>query len=241
MATTTGSSASGPTKKADPAALALTRAKEDARARGGRSRRRIAQLAPKRHPANGAPVLFRQVIVELSTRTASWPGPGFTVAVVWNERFADIARHVSVTGVDRRTLFVTADSTAWATQLRLIAPMLLSRLNEALQPTGIGPLHALHVTGPSAEQEVRFHPKSANRPAPAQHAEEPVVSGYPLRMPLSPPDSVVAGAYTRQLHAVRREEAGPPRGGIPAPSAYVRALVRARTAKARPPALQAGP
>ncbi|MFG3427615.1 DciA family protein [Streptomyces californicus] len=240
MATTKGSSASGPPGEADPAALALRRAREDARARG-RARGRILRQAPKRRPANGAPVLFRQVLVELSMRTANWPSRGFTIAAVWNERFADIARHVSVTRVDRRTLFVTADSTAWATQLRLIAPMLLSRLNEALQPTGIGPLHALHVTGPSAEQEVRFHPEPANRPAPAQHAQEPVVSGFPLRMPLSPPDGVVAGAYTRQLHAVRREEAGPPRGGIPAPSAYVRALVRARTAKARPPALQAGP
>ncbi|RDL05182.1 uncharacterized protein DUF721 [Streptomyces sp. HB202] len=237
MATKTGSSANGPIGEADPAALALRRAKEDARARGGRAGWRTVRLAPKRHPANGAPVLIRQILVELSARTANWPGRGFTVAAVWNERFADIARHVSVTRVGRRTLFVTADSTAWATQLRLIAPMLLSRLNETLQSTGIGPLHDLHVTGPSAEHKLRFHPEPAN-PAPTHHSwETPVASGFPLRKPLSAPDRALADAYTRQLDAVRREEAGTPRGGMPAPSAYVRALVRARTAKTRPPAL----
>lgn len=72
MATTTGSSANGPVGEADPAALALRGAEEDAR--GGRAWRPTARPAPKRHSANGAPVLIRRILGGLFARTASWPG-----------------------------------------------------------------------------------------------------------------------------------------------------------------------
>ncbi|WP_443070759.1 DciA family protein [Streptomyces sp. NBC_01685] len=231
MATISGS----PADQLDLAALALGRAREDARFRGGRARARTTRPA-RRRPTNGAPVLFQQILVELSARTAHWPSSQLAVAALWNERFPDIARHVSVARVDKRAqaLFVIADSTAWATQLRLIAPMLMSRFNEALQHTGLGPLHHLHVTKSSDQYALR-RPEPAGRSTPAHPAQEPPsVLGFPARRPLSAPDPVIVGAYARQLRAVQQEGAIPSREGTPTTSVHARALLRARTQKIRP-------
>lgn len=194
-------------------------------------------------PTNGAPVHFRQVLVELAARTANWPSSQLAVAALWNERFPDIARHVCVARVDRRAraLFVSADSTAWATQLRLIAPMLMTRFNEALRHTGLGPLHHLHVTGPSSEHVFR-RPGPAGRSAPAHPAQSPPsVLGHPAGRPLSAPDPVIVSAYARQLRAVRQEEAGPLQEVALTPSAHARALLRARTQKIRSTRSSAAP
>ncbi len=48
---------------------------------------------------------------------------------------------------EERTLLVRCDSTAWATQLRLLAPRLVARLNEDL---GHGTVKVIKVRGPEA-------------------------------------------------------------------------------------------
>ncbi len=59
----------------------------------------------------------------------------------------EVARHSTVDGYEDAVLHVTTDSTAWATQLRLLAPRLVARLNEEL---GDGAVLRIEVRGPQA-------------------------------------------------------------------------------------------
>ena len=54
---------------------------------------------------------------------------------------------------EERVLTVRCDSTAWATQLRLLAPRLVARLNEDL---GQGTVALLKVRGPQAPGRSRW-------------------------------------------------------------------------------------
>ena len=61
----------------------------------------------------------------------------------------DIAEHVAVERFDAETstLVVRADSTAWATQLKLLVPQLMARL---VHEVGSGVVTSLTVVGPTA-------------------------------------------------------------------------------------------
>jgi predicted nucleic acid-binding Zn ribbon protein len=65
---------------------------------------------------------------------------------------ADIARHATPESFADGRLSVRAGSTAWATQLRLLAPDLVRRLNEVL---GDGTVERIEVRGPQAPSWVR--------------------------------------------------------------------------------------
>ena len=56
-----------------------------------------------------------------------------------------LAAHATPVAFDRGELTVQADSTAWATELRLLAPTLVRRLNDDL---GAGTVRAVTVLGP---------------------------------------------------------------------------------------------
>jgi len=58
----------------------------------------------------------------------------------------DVAAHCRPDGYDDGVLTVQTDSTAWATQVRLLAPQLVRRLNEEL---GDGMVRRVQVRGPS--------------------------------------------------------------------------------------------
>jgi predicted nucleic acid-binding Zn ribbon protein len=60
---------------------------------------------------------------------------------------AQIAEHCRAESYTDGVLTVTADSTAWATQVRLLAPQILHRLSEQL---GAGIVSRLEVRGPQA-------------------------------------------------------------------------------------------
>lgn len=60
---------------------------------------------------------------------------------------ADLAAHSRPESYDDGELVVATDSTAWATQLRLLAPQLLSRLAEELGPNVV---RRVRVLGPAA-------------------------------------------------------------------------------------------
>lgn len=60
---------------------------------------------------------------------------------------AEVAQHCTPESFADGRLVVRTDSTAWATQLRLLAPQLVTRLNEEL---GAGTVVALDVQGPHA-------------------------------------------------------------------------------------------
>ena len=58
----------------------------------------------------------------------------------------DLAAHTRPDSFADGELAVTADSTAWATQVRLLAPMLVRRLNDEL---GDGSVRRVKVRGPA--------------------------------------------------------------------------------------------
>jgi predicted nucleic acid-binding Zn ribbon protein len=60
---------------------------------------------------------------------------------------AEVAAHCEPLSFDKGELVVQADSTAWATQVRLLVPVLLRRLNEDL---GAGTVASVRVLGPGS-------------------------------------------------------------------------------------------
>jgi predicted nucleic acid-binding Zn ribbon protein len=142
---------------------ALTRAKAAARARGlrpGQSATSAAQAARRRAKIAGAsrltgtgpdardPQLFGETIGRIIGER------GWTTEVAvggvmgrWAEIVGDeIAAHVAPETFEAGVLSVRADSTAWATQVRLLTPTLLRRLAEEL---GEGVVERVTVGGPT--------------------------------------------------------------------------------------------
>ena len=146
---------------AEMAAQALARARSDARARGahraaaGRetdSERasRGSSLRKARSPVRARrddPEPLAEAIDDLVAQT------GWTLAVAvgsvlgrWAEIVGpELAAHTVPGGLADGELEVTADSTAWATQLRLLAADLVRRLNAELGP---GTVRHVTVRGP---------------------------------------------------------------------------------------------
>jgi predicted nucleic acid-binding Zn ribbon protein len=142
---------------------ALTRAKAAARARGlrpGQSASSAAQAARRRAKIAGAsrltgagpdardPQLFGETVGRIIGER------GWTTEVAvggvmgrWAEIVGDeIAAHVAPETFEAGVLSVRADSTAWATQVRLLTPTLLRRLAEEL---GEGVVERVTVGGPT--------------------------------------------------------------------------------------------
>lgn len=65
---------------------------------------------------------------------------------------AEVAQHSHVDGYADGIVHVKTDSTAWATQLRMLAPRLVAKLNEEL---GDGSVLRIDVRGPQAPSWVR--------------------------------------------------------------------------------------
>jgi predicted nucleic acid-binding Zn ribbon protein len=155
----------GQPAEADRAALAasaLDRAKSDAAARGSHpapaadsfSKRNFSSASPAAKPRSRRerrddPAPLAAAIDGLITET------GWELAVAAGSVFgrwaqivgADLAAHTSPDGLADGELTVTADSTAWATQLRLLAADLVRRLNAEL---GDGAVRRVKVRGPAA-------------------------------------------------------------------------------------------
>lgn len=79
-----------------------------------------------------------------------WEAPAAVGGVLgrWDEIVGpEVAAHCRPEGYDGGVVTVVADSTAWATQVRLLAPQLVRRLNEEC---GNGTVSRVAVLGPSA-------------------------------------------------------------------------------------------
>ncbi|TWP38249.1 DUF721 domain-containing protein [Leekyejoonella antrihumi] len=61
----------------------------------------------------------------------------------------DVAAHSAPTSFEEGVLVVRADSTAWATQLRLLSSTLLGRMEEAVGPDVVADLRITGPNGPS--------------------------------------------------------------------------------------------
>ncbi|WP_329460235.1 DUF721 domain-containing protein [Streptomyces sp. NBC_01497] len=140
----------------DLARVALKAAREQARARGDAVRdRKQARRGGLRSGARADgrdPLPLGAAINRLITERG-WEAPAAVGGVMgrWSEIVGEeLAKHCVPErfdeGHDERVLTVLCDSTAWATQLRLLAPRLLARLNEDL---GHGTVRLIKVLGPS--------------------------------------------------------------------------------------------
>ena len=114
-----------------------------------RSRRSPADQRSGAHPDERDPQLLTAALDRLlaergwQTDAAVGGAMGRWGAIVGPE----LAAHCEPVSFDRGELLVQADSTAWATQLRLLVPVLLRRMNEDL---GAGTVSAVRVRGPGS-------------------------------------------------------------------------------------------
>lgn len=148
-----------PKKAAEPsgvdlARVALRAAKEQARARGDAAQqKKQARRGGLRSGARADgrdPMALGAAINRLLTERG-WETPAAVGGVMgrWPQIVGeDLANHCvpEKYDEDERVLIVRCDSTAWATNLRLLAPQLVARLNEDL---GHGTVRFLKVNGPS--------------------------------------------------------------------------------------------
>jgi len=148
--------------RASRAAESLARAKAEALAKGNRPARRErdvpadpgAQRRPRRRPRQDDPQPLSAAIDSL-VDSRGWREPAAAGSVLgrWAEIVGtDLAAHTSPGPLDGGELTVTADSTAWATQVRLLAAHLVRRLNAEL---GEGTVQRVRVRGPAAASPAR--------------------------------------------------------------------------------------
>ena len=149
------------TDRARIAREALSRAKADARARGNRPARPQDQNSER--PGAPDPVSSRRpgrrarrddpepltTAIDALIDSHGWREPAAAGSVFgrWAEIVGpELAAHTRPDSLSGRELTVTADSTAWATQVRLLAAQLVRRLNAEL---GDGSVERVKVRGPA--------------------------------------------------------------------------------------------
>ncbi|MEW5654618.1 DUF721 domain-containing protein [Streptomyces cinereoruber] len=140
----------------DLARVALRAAKEQAKARGAAAQqkkqaRRGGGLRSGARADGRDPMALGAAINRLITERG-WETPAAVGGVMgrWPQMVGeDLAKHCVPVKFDDdpdvRVLTVQCDSTAWATQLRLLTPRLVARLNEDL---GHGTVRMIKVLGP---------------------------------------------------------------------------------------------
>ncbi|MFE7134205.1 DUF721 domain-containing protein [Streptomyces sp. NPDC057638] len=153
----------------DLARVALRAAKEQARARGAaaqekRQARRGGGLRSGARADGRDPLSLGAAINRLITERG-WETPAAVGGVMgrWPQIVGeDLAKHCVPLrydeGPEERVLTVRCDSTAWATQLRLLAPRLVARLNEDL---GQGTVRLIKVLGPGGGPRQDYGPLRA--------------------------------------------------------------------------------
>ncbi|MGV9557208.1 DUF721 domain-containing protein [Streptomyces sp. NPDC003401] len=139
----------------DLARVALRAARAQARARGDavqqkKQARRGGGLRSGARADGRDPMALGAAINRLLTERG-WEAPAAVGGVMgrWPRIVGeDVAKHCEPERYDEdeRVLFVRCDSTAWATNLRLLAPTLVARLNEDL---GHGRVRQIRVQGPA--------------------------------------------------------------------------------------------
>lgn len=151
----------------DLARQALVAAKEQARARGAAAQqKKQARRGGLRSGARADgrdPLPLGAAINRLITERG-WETPAAVGGVMgrWPQLVGpEVAQHCEPQRYDEdaRVLTVQCDSTAWATQLRLLAPTLVARLNEDL---GHGTVKLIKVLGPGVPHAGTGH---CGRPA----------------------------------------------------------------------------
>jgi predicted nucleic acid-binding Zn ribbon protein len=150
--------AAAPRSGVDVAREALAAARAEARRRGlragdGIGRKDAGSRRTARRSGSGPDDRDPQPIGRAIGRLLAdrgWEAPAAVGGVTarWGEIVgAEVAGHCTPAGYAEGVLTVAADSTAWATQMRLLAPSLVRRLNTEL---GEGTVVRVDVRGPTA-------------------------------------------------------------------------------------------
>ena len=164
----TGGGAGADPAEPDRAALAaeaLAQAKADAAARGNRPSAAAEDTLAQRKAFTPVPAVSQQAARERRDDPAPLGAAinglvaetGWEFAVATGSVFGrwaqivgpDLAAHTAPDGLADGELTVTADSTAWATQLRLLAAELVRKLNAEL---GDGAVRRVKVRGPGTQR-----------------------------------------------------------------------------------------
>lgn len=135
----------------DVAARALRRAAGASSNKAGPGR--VAR-APRRMGDSRDPQLLSKAVEDLVT-TLGWSTQTATADVLsrWSEVVGvDLAEHVTPQGFHEGELVLIADSTTWATQVRLLLPQVHKNLDAAL---GVGVVTKITIQGPAAPSWVK--------------------------------------------------------------------------------------
>jgi len=144
-----------PAKGADLVREAMAKARADARARAAqsdrgarRASRGAAKEAIRAARSTGEPMAFGSALTELlSERGWETQAAGASVLSRWDSLVGEqVAAHCRPLQLRDGELVIEAESTAWATQLRLLSRTLTSRLREQL---GVDVVRTLVIRGPS--------------------------------------------------------------------------------------------
>ncbi len=148
--------AGGELSGVDLARVALRAAREQARARGTQAKETRRARGGLRSGArsDGRDPLPLGAAISRLIMERGWEAPAAVGGVMgrWPQIVGpDVANHCEPQRYDEpeRTLVVKCDSTAWATQLRLMAPQLVARLNADL---GHGTVRLIKVLGPGGPE-----------------------------------------------------------------------------------------
>jgi len=135
----------------DLARAALARSRQEARARGTAAPAKRAKgsrtVGSARRDA-GDPELLGETLSRLMVERG-WDVPAAVAGVTerWAEIVgADLAEHCRPERFDAGVLLLVAESTAWATQVRLLVPRLHQRIDDVV---GGGVVNRIEVRGPS--------------------------------------------------------------------------------------------
>jgi predicted nucleic acid-binding Zn ribbon protein len=144
-----------PAKGADLVREALAKARADARARAAQGQRGVRQAgrksakeASRAARSAGEPVAFGSALSEvLAERGWQAQAAGASVLSRWDSLVGEqLAAHCRPTRLRDGELVIEAESTAWATQLRLLSRTLTAKLGEQL---GADVVRTLVIRGPS--------------------------------------------------------------------------------------------
>jgi predicted nucleic acid-binding Zn ribbon protein len=141
-----------PLSGVDLARAALSRARDEARSRGNAvpvKRRRVGRAAAGRGTRDpGDPELLGETLSRLMLERG-WDVPAAVAGVTqrWAEiAGADLADHCRPEKFDDGVLQLIAESTSWATQIRLLVPQLHQRIDDVV---GRGVVTRIEVRGPT--------------------------------------------------------------------------------------------
>ncbi|WP_327732909.1 DUF721 domain-containing protein [Streptomyces nojiriensis] len=191
----------------DLARLVLQQARQDARWR------RSERVPQRRSRPRSGPVLLQRAFSDLVSERG-WVIPDLNpLLVAWTAIVGpEIAAHLAVVDIDGGQFIVRADSKAWAAQVQLLAPQLVSRLNQDLDHEAV---RSLRVLSPQdyrlPAERVSFWQRAGlvnaqSAPGPAggvSQSGDEESAATPFYAPPSPPDALPAPEAVRLLAQAR--------------------------------------